>query len=59
MAMAGVGFEFVSSIALFVVIGYYADEYFQTTPFCLLINFFIGFAYAFYILIKRAKENEE
>lgn len=58
MAMAGVGFEFVSSIALFVIIGYYADEYFKTTPACLLVGFFLGFGYSFYILIKRAKENE-
>jgi F0F1-type ATP synthase assembly protein I len=58
MAMAGVGFEFVSSIALFVVIGYYADEYLQTTPALLLVGFFFGFGYSFYVLIKRAKENE-
>ncbi len=59
MAMAGVGFEFVSSIVLFVLIGYYADEYFQTSPALLLVGFFLGFGYSFYILIKRAKENEE
>jgi len=59
MAMAGVGFEFVSSIALFVIIGYYADEYLGTTPAGLLVGFFLGFGYSFYILIKRAKENEE
>ncbi|WP_246047186.1 AtpZ/AtpI family protein [Leptospira ognonensis] len=59
MAMAGVGFEFVSSIALFVIAGYYADEYFKTTPTFLLVGFFLGFGYSFYILIKRAKENEE
>jgi F0F1-type ATP synthase assembly protein I len=58
MAMAGAGFEFVSSIALFVGGGYFADEYFQTTPGLLLTGFFLGFGYAFYILIKRAKENE-
>ncbi|MCW7469944.1 AtpZ/AtpI family protein [Leptospira kanakyensis] len=58
MAMAGAGFEFVSSIALFVVGGYYLDEYLKTEPLWLLIGFFLGFVLAFYSLIKRAKENE-
>lgn len=58
MAMAGAGFEFVSSIALFVVGGYYLDEYLKTEPLWLLIGFFFGFILAFYSLIKRAKENE-
>ncbi|TGN20676.1 AtpZ/AtpI family protein [Leptospira idonii] len=58
LGMVGAGFEFVTSILFFVVAGYYADEYFQTSPFLLLIGFFLGFAYSFYALIKRAKENE-
>ncbi|TGL87687.1 AtpZ/AtpI family protein [Leptospira congkakensis] len=58
MAMAGVGFEFVSSIALFVVGGYYLDEYLKTEPLWLLVGFFLGFIAAFYSLIKKAKENE-
>ncbi|EKJ86775.1 putative F0F1-ATPase subunit (Ca2+/Mg2+ transporter) [Leptospira meyeri] len=58
MAMAGVGFEFVSTIALFVVGGYYLDEYMKTEPLWLLVGFFLGFIAAFYFLIKKAKENE-
>ncbi|TGL59883.1 AtpZ/AtpI family protein [Leptospira jelokensis] len=58
MAMAGAGFEFVSSIILFVLGGYYLDEYLQSEPLWLLIGFFLGFSFAFYSLIKRAKENE-
>lgn len=58
MAMAGVGFEFVSTIALFVVGGYYLDEYMKTEPLWLLVGFFFGFIAAFYSLIKKAKENE-
>ncbi|EMJ89640.1 putative F0F1-ATPase subunit [Leptospira meyeri serovar Semaranga str. Veldrot Semarang 173] len=56
--MAGVGFEFVSTIALFVVGGYYLDEYMKTEPLWLLVGFFLGFIAAFYSLIKKAKENE-
>ncbi|PJZ46718.1 AtpZ/AtpI family protein [Leptospira brenneri] len=58
MAMAGAGFEFVSSIVLFVLGGYYLDEYLKTEPLWLLVGFFLGFLFAFYSLIKRAKENE-
>lgn len=58
MAMAGVGFEFVSSIVLFVVGGYYLDEYLKTSPLWLLVGFFFGFGFSFYSLIKKAKENE-
>ncbi|GBF50567.1 hypothetical protein LPTSP4_20930 [Leptospira ryugenii] len=59
LQMAGAGFEFVSSIALFVWIGYWLDGYFSTEPLCLLVGFFLGFISAFYLLIKKAKENED
>ncbi|MCZ8343527.1 MAG: AtpZ/AtpI family protein [Leptospira sp.] len=58
MAMAGLGFEFVSSILLFVVGGYYLDEYLKSSPLWLLVGFFFGFGFSFYSLIKKAKENE-
>jgi len=58
LAMAGAGFEFVSSIVFFVIGGYYLDGYLQSEPLWLLVGFFLGFAFAFYSLIKRAKENE-
>ncbi|TGM38188.1 AtpZ/AtpI family protein [Leptospira biflexa] len=58
MAMAGAGFEFVSSITLFVLGGYYLDDYLKSEPLWLLVGFFLGFVFAFYSLIKRAKENE-
>ncbi|EOQ89610.1 putative F0F1-ATPase subunit [Leptospira yanagawae serovar Saopaulo str. Sao Paulo = ATCC 700523] len=58
MAMAGAGFEFVSSITLFVLGGYYLDGYLKSEPLWLLVGFFLGFIFAFYSLIKRAKENE-
>lgn len=58
MAMAGAGFEFVSSITLFVLVGYYLDDYLKSEPLWLLVGFFLGFVFAFYSLIKRAKENE-
>lgn len=58
LAMAGAGFEFVSSIVFFVIGGYYLDGYLQSEPLWLLVGFFLGFVFAFYSLIKRAKENE-
>ncbi|XDD43441.1 AtpZ/AtpI family protein [Leptospira sp. WS60.C2] len=58
LAMAGAGFEFVSSIVFFVLGGYYLDEYLKSEPLWLLVGFFLGFVFAFYSLIKRAKENE-
>lgn len=58
LAMAGAGFEFVSSIVFFVIGGYYLDRYLQSEPLWLLVGFFLGFVFAFYSLIKRVKENE-
>lgn len=58
LAMAGAGIEFVSSIVFFVIGGYYLDRYLQSEPLWLLVGFFLGFVFAFYSLIKRAKENE-
>ncbi|MDF3820585.1 AtpZ/AtpI family protein [Leptospira sp. 96542] len=59
MAMAGLGFEFVLSIGLFVLGGYYLDEYLATSPLWLLVGFFLGFGYSFYILIRNAQKNSD
>ncbi len=56
LAMAGVGFEFVTSILVFVLGGYFLDEKFDTSPLWLLVGLFGGFGYSFYILIKRTKD---
>lgn len=60
LVMVGAGFEFVTNIVLFVLSGYYLDEYLESAPWFLLSGFFLGFFFSFYLLIKKANSlNQE
>lgn len=50
---AGIGFEFAGVIAVFVYMGYVADEKFGTGPWLLLTGFFVGFVGMLYLVFKE------
>ncbi len=54
-SMAGIGFEFVSAIVGFTLVGYWADRHFETSPRYLLIGFGLGVIGASYNLIKAVR----
>ncbi len=48
------GFEFVSAVILFLVIGYFADKYFDTKPIGILIGAIVGVGMGLYSFIRNA-----
>ena len=51
--LAGIGLEFGGVIGLFTFGGYWADQRFQTEPWCLLGAFFFALIGMTYLIIKR------
>ena len=49
-----VGIEFCAVIAIFTYIGYKLDHRLHTSPWLMLLFFFMGFAGMFYLLVKEA-----
>ena len=54
----GVGFEFCVVVGFFCLIGYFLDKLENTSPGWLIVGFFVGFGVMFYMMIKRAKKDE-
>ena len=54
MRWAGVGIEFCGVLGIFCYLGYRLDEALNTSPWLLVVGFFMGFAGMLYILIKQA-----
>ena len=51
-----IGFHLVSGIVVGVLIGYYLDKYFNTSPWLTIIFFFFGLAAGFKNMYKDAKK---
>ena len=51
----GAGFEFCGVMAIFCFGGYKLDEHFDTSPFLLLVGFFISFIGMMYLFYKETK----
>lgn len=51
--LLGIGIEFGAVIAIFTFGGYWADQHFQTEPWCLLGGFFFALTGMTYLIIKR------
>ncbi len=51
--LLGIGIEFGAVIAVFTFGGYWADQHFQTEPWCLLGGFFFALTGMTYLIIKR------
>jgi len=61
-SLAGVGFQFVASILLFLFIGKWLDEKLGTEPWLLIVGVFIGAAGGFYSMFRqvtRAQHDSE
>ena len=56
---AGLGIEFGGVVAVFCAIGYWLDQKFNTSPWFLLIGFFIAFTGMFYNIWKQTKDMRE
>ncbi len=52
--LLGMGIEFGAVVAVFTFGGYWADQHFQTEPWCLLGGFFFSLIGMTYLIIKRA-----
>lgn len=46
-----VGFEFPTTVGAALVLGYYADQYFGSSPWMVLVMGLLGLAVAFYRLV--------
>lgn len=51
--LLSIGIEFGAVIAVFTFGGYWADQHFQTEPWCLLGGFFFALTGMTYLIIKR------
>jgi F0F1-type ATP synthase assembly protein I len=51
---SGIGIEFASAVAVFTVIGYYIDEYYNSKPTALLICIMLGLIGGMYNLIRQS-----
>jgi F0F1-type ATP synthase assembly protein I len=50
----GLGIEFAGVVGLFCYIGYKLDEALNTSPWLLLVGFFVAFIGMLYLIIKQA-----
>jgi F0F1-type ATP synthase assembly protein I len=50
---AGFGIEFCGVLAVFCYIGYKLDQWLNSSPWFLLVGFFLGFAGMLYLVIKE------
>ena len=48
------GFEFVSALVIFLLMGYFADKYFDTRPVGILIGAIAGVGLGLYSFIRNA-----
>ena len=51
----GLGIEFGGVVGLFCYIGYKLDEALNTSPWLLLVGFFVAFIGMLYLIIKQAR----
>jgi len=49
----GFGLEFCGVMAVFSFLGYKLDQTFNTSPWLMIIGFFLGFAGMFYLILKE------
>ena len=59
MRWMGIGIEFCLVISVFCLIGYYLDTLEGTSPGWLILGFFVGFGVMLYLMLKRAKKDED
>jgi F0F1-type ATP synthase assembly protein I len=52
--MAGIGFEFISAVGLFGLVGYGLDRWLGTKPWLLLVGVGLGFAAGLWQMIRTA-----
>jgi ATP synthase protein I len=52
--LAGIGFEFASTIGAMALLGWYLDRRWQTTPWLLVSGIAVGFAAGLWTLIRAA-----
>lgn len=55
----GVGVEFLSALALFTLIGYFADRHWQIGPYGVLVGVITGTAVGTYLVIKTVLGEEQ
>jgi F0F1-type ATP synthase assembly protein I len=53
------GLEFAVAVALGVTAGYFADQKWNSFPWCMIIGVFAGFSLGMYIVVKEAKRMEK
>lgn len=59
MRWMGVGIEFCLVIGVFCLVGYYLDTLEGTSPGWMILGFFVGFGVMLYLMLKRAKKDED
>ena len=59
MKFAGVGFSFLSQLAVFSLLGWYLDQKFQTGPWLLTLGCACGMFYGIRTLLRQAELYEE
>jgi len=59
MRWMGIGIEFCLIISLFCFIGNFLDQKEGTSPGWMIMGFFVGFSLMLYIMLKRAKKDED
>ena len=52
--MTSVGIEFIVAVLLFGGIGWYIDGRMETSPWCMLCGFIVGFVVGLYMLTRQA-----
>jgi F0F1-type ATP synthase assembly protein I len=55
--MTGLGVEFISAVAVFGGIGWWADRRLDTLPWLTLVGVGIGFAVGLWIVVKAAMKS--
>jgi F0F1-type ATP synthase assembly protein I len=58
-AYAGLGFQFVIAILLFLYVGQWVDRKLGTRPLFLIVGVFLGAATGFYSMLQRLKADEK
>tara|TARA_Y100000996_G_C22238741_1_gene526759 strand:- start:278 stop:550 length:273 start_codon:yes stop_codon:yes gene_type:complete len=52
---ASASYSLIASILLFIFIGFYIDDRFETSPFGIIIGMVLGLVVGFYQMVKIAK----
>lgn len=52
--VSGIGIEFAAAVAVFTLIGYYIDRYYDSSPTALLICVLLGLTGGMYNLIRES-----